>query len=257
MDQDFHIYKDDINTIVTKIFLIVYEYFDLMSESDVMQKSNMKNNIVEIGLNTILHIFKINLLVYKSADVAYLYSQKAYYCYLEYIEQIHNKCITDELNTKDAVLFLYNKTLLKNECTDYIELNHELFKFPKLIDTILQESINIIQFIVNFDNIHFTLHERKHLCETFLLPFLTYFLLDNTINPENMKEIFLYLRTMNEKQMLSYTHYCSLITELFNGRTNINKKINKSNFLKIFNEEFIIDISDKDKNKRFIQNLFY
>jgi hypothetical protein len=256
MEDDFHIYKDDIIAIINKIYLIVYEYFDLISESEIMQKSNIKDNIVEIGLNTILHIFKINLLVYKSIDIAYLYSQKAYYCYLEYIEQIHNKCMTEELNTKDAVLFLYSKTLLKNEYTDYVELDPRLFAFPKLLDNVLHESLNIIHFVLNFDNVYFTLNERKQICEIHLLSFLLFFLAGTTINYQNVNDTFSYLRIINEKQNISYDNYCLFLREIHNYHTKAFKKIDKISILDICNEDTYLDLSNKEKIKRFMETIF-
>ena len=104
--------------ILTKISVIIIEYMRLISE-----KINIKNKqhyifIFERGIETLIHIFSMIYYYTKNLDLTFYHSQKAYYFYIEFIEQISDDNITFlKLSSKDAVMFVYKKTIfdLNNE----------------------------------------------------------------------------------------------------------------------------------------------
>ena len=94
---------------------IVLEYFEKVKSTEFIQPtiSYMQDNpnIIFIGLNTIIHIFRITLIKYKNTDIAYHYSKQGYYYFLEYIQQLSTANFQHHLNINDAITFVYTKTL--------------------------------------------------------------------------------------------------------------------------------------------------
>jgi uncharacterized protein (DUF2132 family) len=239
-----------ISYIIKKYYIIVHQYFVLMNDSIIIRQLDNVNNIIQVGLNAITHIFKINLFFYKNVDVAFYYSQKAYYCYLEYIEQINIKCITDDLNIKDAILFIYNKTLSREDITNFnvqeasrLEngdisenglLHIENFEVVEGVFPIIND---VVYYVSNFDNSNLTLINRVNICEKYLLNYLNFFV-SNTHNI-NTNKLFEYLKILNEKKDYSYDTYCLFLQELLtyiSNAKNINKQINEMFFLEYFND---------------------
>lgn len=112
--------------ILAKISIIIIEYMRLISE-----KINIKNKqyyifIFERGIETLIHIFSMIFYYTKNLDLTFYHSQKAYYFYIEFIEQISDDNITFlQLSSKDAVMFVYKKTIF--------ELNNERKKTMPLL----------------------------------------------------------------------------------------------------------------------------
>ena len=68
--------------------------------------------IIIRGLDTISHVFIMLLYYTQHLETAYAYSQKSLYLYIEFIEQIaYDKNSFLQLNSKDAVIYVYKKTL--------------------------------------------------------------------------------------------------------------------------------------------------
>jgi len=97
--------------IVHKYILIIKEYLQHMMQSQILKTIDNSTYIIVIGLNTIIHVFKIILSTTKNIDKTYIRCQKAYYCYLEYIEQMNKTNFLHNLNNLNAILFVYKKTV--------------------------------------------------------------------------------------------------------------------------------------------------
>ena len=66
------------------------------------------------GLDTITHVFIMLLYYTQHLETAFTYSQKSLYLYIEFIEQIaFDKNSFLQLSSKDAVIYVYKKTLYK------------------------------------------------------------------------------------------------------------------------------------------------
>jgi hypothetical protein len=73
---------------------------------------------LERGLETLIHVFSVVFYYTKNLELTFYHTQKAYYFYIEFIEQISDDNITFlQLSSKDAILFVYKKTIydLNNE----------------------------------------------------------------------------------------------------------------------------------------------
>jgi len=115
-------YKPTINyllqDILTKFLTIIIEFLTIINEKISIKNRQYYLFIVERGLETIIHVFSLIFYYTKNLELTFYHSQKAYYFYIEFIEQISDDNVTFlQLSSKDAVLFVYKKTIydLNNE----------------------------------------------------------------------------------------------------------------------------------------------
>jgi hypothetical protein len=95
-----------VQELVAKQNSLLYEYLHLILEK------TKKTFILIRGFETICHVFNMVLHASKNVDLAYYHGQKAYYFYVEFIEQItHDQNVYLNLSSRDAVLFVYKKTI--------------------------------------------------------------------------------------------------------------------------------------------------
>ena len=129
--QNIDNYKPDYTHSTAEIFTkyvgIINEYF--LQCLDTLQMKDIKyyKYIIYKGLETITHVFKIILLYTKNLNITYTHCQKSLYYYVEFICQIDNESHSFlQLNTKDAALFVYKKTIfdINNEYRkEFVSLN--------------------------------------------------------------------------------------------------------------------------------------
>jgi hypothetical protein len=140
-----------INDVLNKYNLLIIEYFKFITEKVNLKNASCNKFIIIRGLETISHVFN-NILHYtKNMDLAFYHSQKAFYFYVEFIEQISDDQHTFlQLNSRDAALFVYKKTLFDIN-NDYrknmiIEKNQQIIEYFD----ILQFHTNITKTIISF-----------------------------------------------------------------------------------------------------------
>ena len=90
------------------------EYMLNVTENMVVQDDNHLLFLIMRGIETITHCFKFLLMYTKNIELTVYHCKKAIYYYVEFIGQIsdisiHHACI--QLNSKDATLFVYKKTI--------------------------------------------------------------------------------------------------------------------------------------------------
>ena len=175
---------------------IVLEYFEKIRTTDLTKDSRTSaeiDNIIFIGLNTLMHVFRITLSKYKNTEIAYHYSKQGYIYYLEYIQQISNTEFQHDLNINDAVIFVYSKTL-SNTITLEETANHQN------ID--LADSTTILNNLANITNqlllwkIRLSMAERTEIIKGFLSKYLRIF-----SDPEFEKHI-----KLMANLMVDFTH---------------------------------------------------
>ncbi len=101
--------------------------------------------IITRGLNTLKHIF-MNLTTYtKNIDMVVYHSDKSTLYYVEFIEQIGNDNNSYlKLNSKDAALFIYKKTLF--------DINNEYRKKFTLVDS-EKKLLSMFEYTIQIINI--------------------------------------------------------------------------------------------------------
>ena len=117
-----------IEDVLEKYVLLVIEYANFISEKVNIKNKNYFEYIFKRGLDTISHVFSMILFYTKNLDITYYHSQKSFYFYVEFIEQIidvqHSFL---QLSSRDATIFVYKKTIyeINNEYRKSIDSDKE------------------------------------------------------------------------------------------------------------------------------------
>ena len=252
--------------ILAKISIIIIEYMRLISE-----KINIKNKhyyifIFERGIETLIHVFSMIFYYTKNLDLTFYHSQKAYYFYIEFIEQISDDNITFlQLSSKDAVMFVYKKTIfeLNNErkktmpllTTDeksivsYTDVHIQIYK--KFVSYILNHSEFIYENKLEYINLCcdkmqkcisiLNKYKIKHNyieCIYLFTNLLTQRVDVNSVSLffdliedfiKRIKELTIKKKITNEKIIINKIHDCSINDDDDNyDNTSVNKSVNKS-----------------------------
>lgn len=118
--------------LIKMLLNIIYEYLDNMKNSEFFMKLENSIFLLSIGFRMMIHIFQLNYIHSKNINDVYFNCQKAYYYYLEYLEQMYSTNMCQDLNHLDAMLFVYSKTLIKYE-SDSLNVPIEI-KMPNLLE---------------------------------------------------------------------------------------------------------------------------
>jgi hypothetical protein len=136
--------------ILTKFTEVIIEYMRLIAE-----KINIKNKqyyifIFERGIETLIHIFSMIFYYTKNLELTFYHSQKAYYFYIEFIEQISDDNITFlQLSSRDALMFVYKKTIFELN-NDRKKLSSPLTTDEHTIVSYMDMQISIYKKLVSF-----------------------------------------------------------------------------------------------------------
>ena len=141
-------FQSSVQDILTKIVSVIIEYMKFMSEKIRMKNKHYYRFIFERGVETVIHVFTNILFYTKNFDLAFYHSQKAYYFYIEFIEQISDENVTFlQLSSRDAILFVYKKTIFEIN-QEYKKSLPELSSDDKNIMTTMDTYISIYKKII-------------------------------------------------------------------------------------------------------------
>lgn len=148
IDNYKEILNKDLNYILTKYIELIIEYIKFITEKINIKQYNYYRFIFIRGYDTITSVFKIMLYYTKNVDLTYYHSQKAFYFYVEFIEQIS----TDQnsflqLSSREASLFVYKKTIFDINLEKKKNIN-ECSSDEKNIFTKLDNYISIYKNII-------------------------------------------------------------------------------------------------------------
>jgi hypothetical protein len=145
--------ENTIQDILYKYVNIMIEFLTHITERITIKNFNYYKYIITRGIDTITHVFKIMFYYTKNLDLTIYHSQKAYYFYIEFIEQISDDNITFlKLNSRDATLFVYKKTIfeISNEVKKkYNNLSDEDENQVKIFDIYIIIYKFILHFLIN------------------------------------------------------------------------------------------------------------
>ena len=98
--------------IYMKYIYIISEFFDLIKKNKFKPNKGFHLYVVIKGIETIHHIFNFLLLYTCNIDLVYFHCHKAYYYYIEFMDQISkDDHYFLRFSVKDAILFVYKKTI--------------------------------------------------------------------------------------------------------------------------------------------------
>lgn len=135
------------SVIVDKYANIIVQYLKFAMETLKIKNNTYYKFIIRRGLDALTSVF-INIIFYtKNLELTYFHTQKSYYYYIEFIEQI-----TDDQNTflqmssRDAITYVYKKTIydINNDYRKNMETSFENVKKFDLINA----SIKLYKVII-------------------------------------------------------------------------------------------------------------
>jgi hypothetical protein len=229
--HNVHNYESTINYNSYEAFnnykLIISEYIKLISENNYFINKNNYKLIIIKGIDVFSHIFNIILLHTKSLQLATYHSQKSYFFYIEFIEQMYQDSNAFlKLNHKDAVLFLYKKTIfeINDNHIKNIKLNTHENKFFNTLNIYIQIFNTFIHYIIS-SNEDMNIYTNIDFYNNNLLKLTT--ILDNIKNNDNILNIILILINKSISYNFSSHNTIQLLqsfSNYFNQNTNLNIK---------------------------------
>jgi hypothetical protein len=111
-NQDFEF--SDTKTYVGRYIELINEYMLYVVENMIIQDDAYLLFLIQRGVETIMHCFKFLLMYTKNLELTIYQCKKALYYYIEFIGQISDVSLHHsylQLNSKDATLFVYKKTI--------------------------------------------------------------------------------------------------------------------------------------------------
>lgn len=224
--------EEQSNEFISKYYILVSQYVNFYVEN-IYENININNDkryryyILLKGLEVLSSIMNIIILHTNNIDIAFYYSNKAYYYYIEFISQIDTDNNHLELSIKDAIIFVYKKTI---------------FEIKEPISTINNSNINkenilkleSIKLMINAVNTYYKIFKFRDIIN---------------VNINNDKSSYIDSQTPIDK---SFLKTLSKIDKLYVNEAQFNRVINNldtilSKILKIFYKFNIIN-SDNEYN---------
>ena len=243
---------NSVQEILNKFVMAIIDYMRLISE-----KINMKNKpyykfIFERGIETVMHIFSIIFYFTKNLELTFYHTQKAYYFYIEFIEQISDDSVTFlQLSSRDAILFVYKKTIydLNNEYKKTIQQpNSDEKNILLLVNSYTYIYKNIVQFVINHNNFKYEtkIDYIRVCCDSMET-------ISETLNKTKIKKgpidcMYLFTNLLADKK-IEIKDFFNLLDEFIrkiHNKKKIDDKIIKN---KIYDSEINNFINDNELNK--------
>ena len=139
--------KYDVEIYVKYYIELINEYMVFIVDNMIIQDEVYLLFLIKRGVETITHCFKTLLMYTKNIDLTMFHSKKALYYYIEFIGQISDiqtKHSYLQLNSKDAILFVYKKTIY--------DINNVYCKTFYLIDKEKKLLLNISNSMILFND---------------------------------------------------------------------------------------------------------
>jgi len=247
---------NSVQEILNKFVMAIIDYMRLISE-----KINMKNKpyykfIFERGIETVMHIFSIIFYFTKNLELTFYHTQKSYYFYIEFIEQISDDSVTFlQLSSRDAILFVYKKTIydLNNEYKKNIkEPNSDEKNILLLVNSYTYIYKNIVQFVINHNDFKYeTKIDYIGVCCDSI-----YFIsetISETLNKTKIKKgpidcIYLFTNLLADKK-IEIKDFFNLLDEFIRKIHNKKKMDDKIIKNKIYDSEINKFINDNELHK--------
>ena len=230
------VFNNSVPEILNKFVDVILQYMRFISEKIIMKNKLYYRFIFERGIETLIHVFSVILYYTKNLELTFYHTKKAYYFYIEFIEQISDDNVTFlQLSSRDATMFVYKKTIF--------DLNNEYKKNiqePTQEDKMILEMFNsytyiykrIILFIINHTGFKYE-NKTEYInmcCDSIEI-------ISETLNKNKIKQ--------------NYIDCVYLFASLLN-----DKKIEILDFFKLL-DEFVKKISKKKFDDKLIKNKIY
>jgi len=220
----------DENKILKKYTIIVNEYLKF-----ILEKTKVKNNntyfkfIIIRGYDTITNVFNILLYYTKNLDLTFYHCQKAYYYYVEFIEQITDEQhIFLQLTSKDAISYVYKKIfsdLLHDKKIKTQLYSNELKQILTTIDKHIKIFNNIFVFVI--ENLLFS-EENLNIINNDYIKKIYEKIIDLQIKIEHCDIMYNFIEKINKSLLDCYHNsYKNILNEYYKLLINIVTKYAK------------------------------
>ena len=208
--------------------------------------------IFERGLETLIHVFSVIFYYTKNLELTFYHTQKAYYFYIEFIEQISDDNVTFlQLSSRDAILFVYKKTIfdLNNEYKKNIqEPTQEEKTILEIFNSYTYIYKGIILFIINHSDFNYE-NKTEYInicCDS--IQFISETLNKNKIKQNYIDCVYLFASLLNDKK-LEILDFFKLLDEFVKkiiSKKKFDEKLIKN---KIYDSEINNFINNNETNK--------
>ena len=241
-----------VQEILNKFVTAIIEYMRFISEKITMKNKLYYKFIFERGIETLMHIFSTIFYYTKNLELTFYHTQKAYYFYIEFIEQISDDNVTFlQLSSRDAILFVYKKTIyeLNNEYKKNIkEPTADEKNILSFVNSYTYIYKNIVQFIINHKDFKYETKMDYINLSCDCIEFISETLNKTKIKKGSIDCIYLFTNLLADKK-IEIKEFFSLLEE-FIRKINIKKRIDDKTIKnKIYDSEINNFIADNEINK--------
>jgi hypothetical protein len=255
--------EDNLGNIISKYILIIKEYLILCGEAIYMKNENYYKYILKKGVNTLEHIFLMLLLYTKNLELTCHHCQKSAYYYIEFIGQIgddNHTCL--QLNSKDACLFVYKKTIFEIEQNYRKEFSLESpdIKLSSVEQIIKMYNFNINLIIQNTNFLSMTSNETNNMKIDEFIEVVENELNKHVINLSSISAS--YIELNNKCKLVKYFSEALQINDNMRGQylDHFIKKIKKNNITFEILKERLSNITTDSNHlsspQKFVNHLF-
>ena len=236
---------------------------NLMAEFLIYTVDNIKvqNNkyylfIIKRGLETLIHCYRFLLMYTRNFEMALFHCKKAFIYYVEFIGQIgYNSNSYLQLNSKDATLFVYKKTIFDIDNDErrelsllpeeilYLEITSNIITlYKKLILIILENNADLQKSLAPI--IHFCTKHTSKIIEN---------VYNNKITPEqnldNIKKVLYFVEGIVKKDINNSLYFVNIINSFVKKikkseikYTDLHSKLSSEKFNEILNKRSYIKL---------------
>jgi hypothetical protein len=248
--------NNSVSEILTKFVEVIIEYMRFISEKIIMKNKSYYRFIFERGIETLIHVFSVIFYFTKNLELTFYHTQKAYYFYIEFIEQISDDNVTFlQLSSRDAILFVYKKTIfdLNNEYKKNIqEPTFEEKTILSTVDTYTNIYKSIVLFIINHNDFYkLVKYENKDeyinaSCNA--IEFISETLNKNKIKSNHIECVYLFITLLDDRK-IEILDFFRLLDEFIKkviSKKKFDEKVIKN---KIYDSELSNFINNNELNK--------
>ena len=244
--------ENSVSDILTKFVQVIIEYMRFVSEKITTKNKKYFRFIFERGIETLIHVFSVIFYYTKNLELTFYHTQKAYYFYIEFIEQISDDNVTFlQLSSRDAILFVYKKTIfdINNE---YKKTIKEPTPDEKLIfitfDLYTHIYKSIVLFIINHNEFKYETKMSYINVSCDLIETLSNTLNKNKLKGNQIEYVYLFAELLDDKKLLVCDFFKLLdeFTKKMISKKKFNEKAVKN---KIYDSEINNFIINNELNK--------
>jgi len=235
--------------LITETYVVLMKnFFDSVSKSDNMKELNFPVSSLCIGIHSIHRVFEYAIMKTKNIERAIYYAQQTYSYYLEYMNQIHQSNLSQNLNHIDAVLFVYKKTIFhmfdgeqnedaSNTMSNIITLHEQIQTFDeKEYQNLFARISKLSNILFDWQNECIEFSHRLSICNEYLSRFLKQI--------DFMTSTTEYLEILQTKMSMNYEKYENLLKEILEKKEKVKRPRADSFF------------SETDRNEYFLMKFY-